>query len=115
MPTMLNAVSQGRISLERVTGLMSENVARLYGIYPRKGVIQVGSDADLVIVDMSKEVTIDRHKSYTKQKDAARMFDGYHVVGVPVVTIVRGTVVMQDGQVVGKPGYGQFIARLKTE
>jgi len=115
LPTMLNAVSEGRISLERVTGLMSENVARLYGIYPRKGVIRVGSDADLVIVDMSKEVTIDRHKFQAKQKDAARLFDGYHIVGMPVVTIVRGTVVMRDGQVVGKPGYGQFIARLKTE
>jgi len=114
LPTMLNAVHEGRISLQDVTRLMSENVARLYGLYPRKGVIQVGSDADLVIVDMNKEVTIDRRKAYTKQKDAFRMFDGYHVVGMPVMTIVRGTVVMRDGEVVGKPGYGEFIPRLKA-
>jgi len=110
LPTMLNAVSQGRISLERITQLMSENVARLYGIYPRKGAIQVGSDADLVIVDMNKRMTVDRQKMYTKQKDAARMFDGWQVTGVPVMTIVRGTVVMQDGEITGQPGYGQFVS-----
>ena len=115
LPTMLNAVSQGRLTLQDVTRLMSENVAKLYGIYPRKGVIQVGSDADLILVDMGKEVTIDRDKLYTKQKDACRMFDGYHIVGWPVMTMVRGTVVMRDGEVVGEPGYGQFIARLTPE
>ena len=92
---------------------MSENVARLYGIYPRKGVIQVGSDADLLVVDMDREMTIDRSKLYTKQKDACRMFDGYHVVGWPVATIVRGTIVMLDGKVIGEPGYGQFIPRVE--
>jgi dihydroorotase-like cyclic amidohydrolase len=109
---MLNAVSEGRLALQDVTRLMSENVAKLYGIYPRKGVIRVGSDADLLLVDMSKEVTVDRNKAYTKQKDSSRMFDGYHIVGMPVMTIVRGTVVMRDGEVVGEPGYGQFVARL---
>jgi allantoinase len=114
LPAMLTAVSQGKLSLQMLTKVMSENVAKLYGLYPRKGVIQVGSDADLVIVDMAKEVTVDRHKAYTKDKESSRMFDGYHMVGLPVMTIVRGTVVMRDGQVVGEPGYGQFIARLKT-
>jgi dihydroorotase-like cyclic amidohydrolase len=111
---MLNGVSQGRLTLQDVTRLMSENVAKLYGIYPRKGVIRVGADADLIIVDMGKEMTIDRRKAYTKQKHAFRMFDGYHIVGLPVMTIVRGTIVMRDGEVVGQPGYGQFIPRLKA-
>ncbi len=114
LPTMLNGVSQGKLTLQDVTRLMSENVAKLYGIYPRKGVIRVGSDADLVIVDMSKEVTLDRRKAYTKQKDSFRMFDGYHIVGMPVMTIVRGTIVMRDGKVIGKPGHGQFVARSKA-
>ena len=109
LPAMLTAVNQGRIDLQLLSRLMSENAARLYGLYPRKGVIQVGSDADLVVVDMSKKMTIDRHKLYTKQKDAARLFDGWHAVGVPVLTIVRGTVVMCDGEVLGEPGYGQLI------
>jgi allantoinase len=112
LPTMLNGVSEGRLSLQKVTELMSENVAKLYGIYPRKGVIRVGADADLTLVDMEKELTIDRSKLYTKQKDAARMFDGWHLKGLPVMTIVRGKVVMRDGEVVREPGYGQFIPRL---
>jgi len=110
LPLMLTAVNQDRIDLKTLTRLMSENAARLYGLYPRKGVIQVGSDADLVIIDMTKSVTVDRQQMYTKQKDAARMFDGWQVTGVPVMTIVRGTVVMRDGAIVGQPGYGQFIA-----
>jgi len=93
---------------------MSENVARLYGLYPRKGVIQVGADADLVIVDMAQEMTVDRRRGYTKQKDVARLFDGFHAVGVPVLTIVRGVVVMRDGEIVGQPGHGQCISPVRN-
>ena len=107
---MLTAVNENKIDLQTVTKLMSENAAKLYGLYPWKGVIQVGSDADLVIVDMGKEMTLDRQRMYTKQKDAARMFGGWHVVGVPIMTIVRGTVIMRDGEIVGEPGYGQFVS-----
>ncbi|MBC7262992.1 MAG: amidohydrolase family protein [Chloroflexi bacterium] len=114
LPVMLTAVHQGRIDLQTLTKLMSENVAKLYGLYPQKGVIQVGSDADLVIVDMGREMTIDRRRAQTKQKDAARMFDGWRVVGVPIMTIVRGAVVMCDGEIVGRPGYGKFISPLKA-
>jgi len=114
LPVMCTAVNQGRMDLQLMTRLMSENVARLYGLYPRKGVIQVGSDADLVVVDMSKEMTIDRQKLYTKQKDTARLFDGWHAIGVPVLTIVRGTVVMCDGEVTGEPGYGQLVRPFRS-
>lgn len=107
---MLTAVNQGKLDLMTVVKLMSENAARLYGLYPRKGTIQVGSDADLVIVDMNKRMTVDRQKMYTKHKDAARMFDGWKVTGIPVMTIVRGTVVMKDGEITAKPGHGQFIS-----
>jgi len=48
----------------------------------------------------------------TKQKDAARMFDGWQVIGISVMTIVRGAVIMRDGESIGEPGYGQFIAVL---
>ena len=107
---MLTAVNQGKLDLMTVVKLMSENAARLYGLYPRKGTIQVGSDADLVIVDMNKRMTVDRQKMYTKHKDAARMFDGWKVTGIPVMTIVRGTVVMKDGEITAKSGHGQFIS-----
>ncbi len=110
LPLMLTAVSKGRLGLNSLTRLMSENAARLYGLYPRKGVIQVGADADLVIIDMNKQATIKHQKLYTKQKDAARMFDGWQVTGMPVMTIVRGTVVMRDGEIVGQPGHGEFVS-----
>jgi allantoinase len=110
LPLMLTAVNHGRLDLHTVTRLMSENVAKLYGLFPRKGVIQIGSDADLVIIDMDKKMTLERNKMHTKQKDAARMFDGWQVEGLPVMTILRGNVIMQDGEIVGKPGYGEFIS-----
>jgi dihydropyrimidinase/allantoinase len=113
LPLMLTAVNQGRLSLPQLAGLMSENAARLYGLYPRKGVIQVGADADLVVIDMNKRAKIRRERLYTKQKDAARMFDGWQVQGMPVMTIVRGEVIMRDGQIVGRPGSGHFIAPWK--
>lgn len=108
LAAMLTAVNRGQIGLPLLTQLMSENVARLYGLYPQKGVIQVGSDADLVVVDMGKEMTIDRHRLYTKQRDVARLFDGWHAVGMPVMTIVRGRVVMDDGEITEQPGYGRL-------
>jgi len=109
LPLMLTAVNQGRLSLPKLVKLMCENAARLYGLYPRKGTIQVGADADLVIIDMTRSSTIDRRNMFTKQKDAARMFDGWQVMGIPVMTIVRGTVVMRDGHIVGEPGYGECV------
>jgi allantoinase len=112
LPLMLTAVNQGKLGLPQLARLMSENAARLYGLYPQKGVIQVGADADLVIIDMSKRGTIKRERLYTKQKEAARMFDAWEVEGMPVMTIVRGEVIMRDGQIVGRPGFGQFIAPL---
>jgi len=113
LPLMLSAVNQGKLSLNTLTQLMSENAARLYGLYPRKGVIEVGADADLVIVDMNKQLTIDHRQLYTKQKEAARMFDGWQVTAMPVLTMVRGTVVMRDGRIVGQPGHGQFVSPLR--
>jgi dihydroorotase-like cyclic amidohydrolase len=89
--------------------LTSENVARLYGLYPRKGVIRVGSDADLTLVDPVLRRTIDRSKMITKARDTARLFDGRETVGAPVMTLVRGRVVMRRGEITVEPGYGHFV------
>jgi allantoinase len=109
LPVLLTAVNEGRLDLQSLTKLVSENAARIYGVYPQKGVIQVGSDADLVIIDMQKEGVIDTSKMYTKQRDGARLFQGWRTVGALVMTLVRGQVVMKDGVVVGEPGYGRFV------
>ena len=103
----LTAVHEGKTTLDQVVRLTSYNPARIFGVYPRKGVIQVGSDADLVIIDMDKEETISNETTYTKV--GWTPYDGRRVKGVPTHTIVRGKVVMQDGEVVGEPGYGEFV------
>jgi dihydroorotase (multifunctional complex type) len=103
----LTEVNQGRLTLDRLVRLASYDPARIFGLYPRKGVIQIGSDADLVIVDMRKEETIQNETTLTKV--GWTPYHGRKVKGVPVTTLVRGKVVMENGNVVGKPGDGQFI------
>jgi dihydroorotase/allantoinase len=76
-------------------------------VYPRKGVIQPGADADMVIVDMNKEEVISNETTYTKV--GWTPYHGRKVKGVPIRTILRGKTVMADGKIVGKPGDGQFI------
>ena len=106
----LTAVDEGKLTLDKLVRITSYNPARIFGVLPRKGVIQVGSDADLVIVDMNKEETITNETTYTRV--GWTPYHGRKVKGVPVYTIVRGKVVMQDGKVVGKPGDGEFVAPL---
>lgn len=110
VPLLLNAVNQGKLSLADVVALMSENPAQIYGIYPKKGAILVGSDADFTIVDMNKEQTLRRDELHSKSKVMA--YDGVQVSGLPVVTIVRGITVMQDGQLINER-QGQFLKPLE--
>jgi dihydroorotase-like cyclic amidohydrolase len=103
----LTAVNEGKLSLDRLVRITSYNPARIFGVYPRKGVLQVGSDADITIVDMNKEETISNETTYTKV--GWTPYHGRKVKGVPIYTIVRGTVVMENGKVIGQPGYGQWV------
>lgn len=109
LPLMLTEVASGRLTLSHLVRLVSENPARIFGLYPRKGAVRVGSDADLVVVDMQAETTIRRERMYTKARDSARLYEGRRVQGLPVLVAVRGNVVMRDGEVVGRPGWGQFV------
>jgi dihydroorotase-like cyclic amidohydrolase len=107
----LNEVNgKGRISFDRVIELMSVNVAKHLGLYPRKGAILVGSDADLAIVDQSREETITKESLITKCGNSPHL--GKKLKGWAVHTLVRGTFVLQDRKVVGEPGYGKFTAPL---
>ncbi len=111
LPVLLDhGVNQERISIERVAEVTSYNTARIFGMYPRKGTIQPGSDADLTIVDMDieKKVTPELLQSYSDYT----IYDGLKMKGWPVMTIVRGRVIMEDGQVDrGALGHGEFIRR----
>lgn len=108
LPLMLTHVNRGLISLQTLAKVASENVAKIFDLYPRKGILQVGSDADLVIVDPNKKEKLSAEKFYTKAKEIALMYNGIEVEGMPVATLVNGVEVMREGQVIGKPGTGRF-------
>ena len=110
LPLLLNGVNEGWLTIERLAEVTSENPARLFGLYPKKGAIRVGSDADLVIIDLDRETTIRNDDQITACEWTP--YDGYKVKGVPTMSVLRGRVVMEDGEVVGKKGYGEYISRL---
>lgn len=111
LPVLLShGVNQDRISIERVAEVTSYNTARIFGMYPKKGTIQQGSDADLTIVDLEleKTVTPELLQSYSDYT----IYDGWKMAGWPVMTMVRGKVVMEDGQVNSETlGHGEFVPR----
>jgi allantoinase len=109
VPLMLTAVHRGRFRLPQMVRLMSENPARLFGLWPRKGRLAPGADADVVIVDTTVERVHDHRTLYTKSRETALVYDGLRLRGFPVVTIVRGRVVMRDGEVTGHSGWGQWL------
>jgi len=110
LPVMLSeGYHKGRISLEQLVGVLCRNNAETYGIYPRKGAIRVGSDADFALVDLDQERVVTAE--YMQSAADWGLYDGWNLKGWPTTTIVRGEVVMQDGQVVGSPSHGRYIVR----
>ncbi len=107
LPLMLEQVARGRLTLAELARLLAEAPARMYGLYPRKGAIAVGSDADLTLVDLSRRAAVRALEMENKVK--LTPFEGMECRGWPVLTLVRGTVVMRDGKVVGAPGHGRFL------
>ncbi|MDO5142600.1 MAG: amidohydrolase family protein [Eubacteriales bacterium] len=110
LPLMLSeGVNKGRISINKVCELTSTNVAKIYGCYPQKGAIAVGSDADLVIVDMDKKVTLNQDVLHNGMDYC--LHEGMEVTGWPVTTIARGTVLMEDRAFKGVDHKGKLIRR----
>ena len=111
LPLVLSeGVNKGRLTLERAVEVTSTNAARIFGLYPKKGAIQVGSDADLAIVDMSLEKTVS-HELFGTWSDYS-LYSGVSLKGWPVITMLRGRIVVADGKSKVEPGYGQFVPRL---
>jgi len=102
-------VRSGRITLNRFVELVSTAPARMMGLYPRKGTIAVGSDADLVIFDPNQTLTISAATHHSRVDYS--LYEGLEVTGVPTTVLVRGEPVLVDRQLVGKPGHGQFLKR----
>lgn len=110
LPILLSeGVNKGRITLQQLSDLTSLHTAQIFGMYPQKGIIQRGSDADIVLVDLKKDGkvsahTIDGFSDYN-------VYENWNLKGWPVKTLVRGTLVADDFMIMTKPGYGKFISR----
>jgi dihydropyrimidinase len=102
-------VSKGRIDLQRFVALTSTNHAKMYGLYPQKGTIAIGSDADLVLWDPKREETITQENLHHGADYTP--FEGFAVTGWPVRTILRGSTVALNGGIQSPKGIGQYQAR----
>ena len=102
-------VASGRFSANRFVELVSTTPAKLFGLYPRKGTIAAGSDADIVIFDAKRKHTISA-KTHHMRVDYS-MFEGIQVTGMPDVVLSRGEVVIRDGKFLGRAGTGEFLRR----
>ena len=110
LPLMLSeGVHEGRISLERAVAVTSTNTAKAFDIYPKKGSIQVGTDADIAVVDLDETKTVT--PELLQGGADYSPYEGREVTGWPTHTIVRGQVAYEDGAVVGERGYGTHIDR----
>jgi dihydroorotase len=108
---LTHGVHAGRMTLEQYVRASSEGLARAWGLYPRKGAIAVGSDADLTIVDLDRAGVVEEARLHGRSN--LTPFEGWRTRGTAVATIVRGRVVMLDGQLVGAPS-GRLVPRTPT-
>jgi dihydropyrimidinase len=113
MPMLFSAgVTAGRLSLDRFVEVTASSAARLFGLYPRKGAIAVGSDADLALWDPAQRRTIDGARMQSRA--GYSVYDGWTVQGWPRFVVRRGQVVLADGTCVARPGQGQWLRRGRT-
>ena len=104
-------VRGGRITLNRMVELLSTNPAKYFGLYPRKGTVAVGSDADIVIFDPDRRVTLSAERSHSRVD--YNLYEGTEVTGAPEIVLVRGKVIVEGGELVGQPGDGRFVKRAR--
>jgi dihydroorotase len=111
LPLLLTEVNKGTLSLTRLVEATAINPAKILGIYPKKGCLQLGSDADLVLVDIKKERTIRGENLHGKTKWTP--YEGWKTRGEPVLTFIRG-ILMYDEVIIGKPGQGKALHMMKS-
>ena len=107
--TYAKLVATGRMSLERFADITSTNAAKILGMYPKKGAIAVGSDADITIFDpnLHKKLTMDDLHSDADYS----IWEGFETKGNPVTTILRGKIILEDGKLTGSTSDGQWLSR----
>ncbi len=104
-------VRTGRLTMNRFVELTSTNVAKYFGLYPRKGTIAPGSDADIVVWDPDKKLIISAKTHHSNVN--YNLFEGTEVTGAPEVVLVRGQVIVENDELVAQPGAGQFVRRAR--
>lgn len=109
VPLMLNLVASGELSLQRLAEITAEAPAKLYGLYPRKGAIRIGSDGDFTIVDLDRKWALSADTLIGKA--GWTPFEGVEVTGKVAATVIRGCVMARDGRPVGSLGEAAFIPR----
>ena len=110
LPVMMTfGVAPGRISIEDLARIGATNTARVFGLYPRKGALVPGADADVVLVDPDREAVVD--DGFYHGLNEVSVYRGWRFKGMATTTIVRGRVMMEDGKTVGQPGWGRHVAR----
>ncbi len=109
---MLNACAHGRLSVERLVQVLCEVPARLYGLYPRKGALLPGLDADFVLVDPHREHVLSDGRIVSKA--GWTPYAGMRVRGAVVRTYVRGRTVAEEGRPVAEPGWGRWVRRVES-
>jgi dihydropyrimidinase len=113
MPLLFSeGVRPGRLTIERFVQLTSTNAAKLFGLFPQKGTITVGADADLVVWDPELKKTFHRGDGYSRA--GWSLYEGREIVGWPARTIARGETIYLDGKIVAKPGRGRLVYRGPT-
>jgi len=105
-------VNRGRISLVRLVQVLCENPARIFGLYPHKGTLQAGSDADLVVFDPNREFTIRAENQHSNV--GYTLYEGRTVLGWPEMSFQRGKPVLRQGEIVAQPGQGRFLPTLES-
>ncbi len=104
-----NGVNKARLTMNEFVAVTSTNIAKILNIYPKKGAILVGADADIVVWDPKREKTI---TAKTQQSNIDyNVFEGKHVVGLPRFTLTRGHVAVEEEAIKTQEGYGEFVAR----
>ena len=106
-------VKKGRIDVNRFVEVTSASVAKLFGLYPRKGAIAIGSDADIVLIDPNRKRKVslaDLHSNCDYS-----IWDGWEFEGIPVLTMLRGKILVEDGQWTGPTGIGKFVPSRSPE
>ena len=106
---MMDAALTGRLTINKAIELIATNGARLFNIYPQKGVVAAGSDADLVIYDPRTTTTIHPDMLFSQARHCDKLYEGKTFQGAVRRTLVNGRTVFVDGQIVGEPGWGQFV------